>query len=162
MAQVQYQEVCSIGKLYISFLREDAASAADRMIALLAQRFGAAAILQDLGPALLGADLRAVADGAVSQCAAAVVLIGPAWISADAEGRRWLDDPTDVARLAIAAALRRGIPVAPVLVGGARMPAPSDLPPGLADLAYRQGIEYALATLSATSLSATAGFELAV
>jgi formylglycine-generating enzyme required for sulfatase activity len=115
---------------------------ADRIVERLRQRFGAAAILQDLGPAPLGADLRAVAAGALSQCAAAVVIIGPAWISgSDAEGQRWLDSPTNEARLALEAALRRGIPVAPVLVGGAHMPAPSNLPSGLADLAYRQGIE---------------------
>jgi formylglycine-generating enzyme required for sulfatase activity len=57
------------------------------------------------------------------------------------EGWRWLDNPTDPARLAVEAALRRGIPVAPVLVGGAHMPAPSDLPPSLTNFAYRQGIE---------------------
>src|SRR5262249_5439431 len=34
-------------------------------------------------------------------------------------------------------ALQRGIPVIPVLVDGARMPAPSDLPETLQDFAYR-------------------------
>ena len=131
-----------MGKLYVSFRRDGAASVADRITGLLRQRFGTAAILQDFGPAPLGADLRTVVAGALSQCAAAVVIVGPAWATGgDAEGGRWLDSTTDEVRLGIEAALRRGIPVAPLLVGGAHMPTPPELPPSLADIAYRQGIE---------------------
>jgi hypothetical protein len=52
-----------------------------------------------------------------------------------------LDDPTDLARVEAAAALRREIPVVPVLVGGAAMPSASDLPRDLEDLMRRHAHE---------------------
>jgi len=52
-----------------------------------------------------------------------------------------LDLPADAVRIEVAAALRRDIPVIPVLVQGARMPAPEALPADLADLAYRNAVE---------------------
>ena len=44
-------------------------------------------------------------------------------------------------RLEIAAALRRDIPVVPVLVRGAKVPRAEQLPADLADLAYRNAVE---------------------
>ena len=78
-----------MGRLFVLSQSGDMTGGAGRIVERLRQRFGAATILQNLGPAPLGADLRAVAAGALSQCDAAVVIIGPVWTSgADAEGRR--------------------------------------------------------------------------
>ena len=44
-------------------------------------------------------------------------------------------------RLEIAAALRRDIPVVPVLLRGAKMPRSEQLPEEIADLAYRNAVE---------------------
>ena len=71
-----------------------------------------------------------------------LALIGPEWLDAkDSTGSRRLDDPTDFVRLETAAALRRDIPVVPILVRGAKMPRPEQLPEDLKDLAYRNGAE---------------------
>ena len=56
-------------------------------------------------------------------------------------GRRRLDDPDDFVRLEIEAALTRNVRVIPILVDGARMPRPDQLPPSLAKLARRQALE---------------------
>jgi formylglycine-generating enzyme required for sulfatase activity len=63
-------------------------------------------------------------------------------------GRQWLtilnrrrDDPLDFVLLEIEAALRRGIPVIPVLVSGAAMPNHDQLPPPLQSLAFRNAIQ---------------------
>jgi hypothetical protein len=56
-------------------------------------------------------------------------------------GRTRLDNPGDFVRLEIEAALTRGVRVIPVLVDGARMPRPDQLPASLALLARRQAIE---------------------
>ena len=53
---------------------------------------------------------------------------------------RRLDDARDLARIEIASALARGIPVVPVLVGGAVMPTGEELPDEIQGLAYRNGI----------------------
>ncbi|HEX2992460.1 MAG TPA: hypothetical protein VHO49_17375, partial [Anaerolineales bacterium] len=54
--------------------------------------------------------------------------------------KKRLDDPEDFVRIEIESALRRDIPVIPLLVRGAQMPADEDLPPGLQSLVYRNGI----------------------
>ncbi|HEY4762945.1 MAG TPA: energy transducer TonB, partial [Candidatus Sulfotelmatobacter sp.] len=56
-------------------------------------------------------------------------------------GVRRLDDPADFVREEVAAALRRDIPVIPVLVRGAEMPRVEQLPETLTDLAYRNCVE---------------------
>src|SRR5687768_11397695 len=56
-------------------------------------------------------------------------LIGPDWLTVtDGDGRPRLADECDVHRREIAAALRRGATVIPVLVGDADLPRAADLP----------------------------------
>jgi hypothetical protein len=52
-----------------------------------------------------------------------------------------LYDPNDYVRIEVEAALSRKIPVIPVLVDGASMPAASSLPDSLKALARRQNVE---------------------
>jgi hypothetical protein len=69
-----------------------------------------------------------------------LVVIGRDWV-VDAHGRRRLDDPGDYVRLEIESALRGGIRIIPVLVAGAQMPAPADLPESLRPLTLRHAFE---------------------
>ena len=57
-------------------------------------------------------------------------------------GRRHtrLEMADDYVRIELSRALRRGIPVVPVHVGGARLPAADELPPELTELARRQSV----------------------
>jgi hypothetical protein len=57
------------------------------------------------------------------------------------EGKRRIDDPRDHVRLELELALTRNIPVIPVLVRKANIPAENALPPSLRSLAYRNGIQ---------------------
>ena len=71
-----------------------------------------------------------------------VVVIGPSWLTAaDADGRRRLDEPTDVVRNQIQRALAAGVIVIPVLLGRTQMPRPDELPPGLAQLPFQNGMQ---------------------
>ena len=73
----------------------------------------------------------AVSDGLIA-------VIGQDWLTAtDGAGGRRLDQPDDMVRLEIAAALERGILVIPVLVQGAQMPRSGNLPEALKELASR-------------------------
>jgi WD40 repeat protein len=68
-------------------------------------------------------------------------LIGRQWLTlTDKDGRRRLDDPNDMVRLEIEAALERDVRVIPLLVDGASMPQVPDLPDSLAKLARRQAL----------------------
>jgi hypothetical protein len=68
-------------------------------------------------------------------------IIARNWASVtDASGRRRLEDPEDYVRRELLTALESDIPVIPVLVDGATMPAPSQLPEPLAALSRRQAL----------------------
>jgi streptogramin lyase len=90
-----------------------------------------------------GVDFRRVIEDRIASSDAMVVLIGRDWVNTtDPSGTRRLDNPRDFVRLEIGAALRRpSVLVIPVLVRGAAMPAPQDLPPDLEDLAWRNALE---------------------
>lgn len=128
--------------VFISYRREDSAEEAQRLGRLLGERFGAELVFVDVEDIKPGDDFAEAIDEKVGFCDALVAVIGPRWANAaDTAGRRRLDDPADWVRLEITAALERGMKVFPVLVGGARLPAASELPAPLAKLALRQAVE---------------------
>jgi hypothetical protein len=89
-----------------------------------------------------GRDFRKAIHENVGGCSVLLAMIGPDWLETrDADGARRLDNENDYVRLEIAAALKRDIPVVPVIVRGARMPKASQLPEELRDLAYRNSVE---------------------
>ena len=128
--------------IFISYRRDDSEGQAGRLLKDLAGHFGQDAVFMDVAGIAPGRDFRRVIDEHVATCGVLLAVIGKAWITAqDASGRRRLDDPADFVRLETASALKRDIPVIPVLVHGAGMPQAEQLPPDLADLAYRNGVE---------------------
>jgi tetratricopeptide (TPR) repeat protein len=128
--------------IFISYRRADTSGYAGRLQDDLAERFGDDLIFRDVVKIQPGKDYVDVIDGALESCSAMLVVIGREWLDyRDEEGRRRLDDPTDVLRLEVAAALRRDTVVIPVLVEKATMPAADDLPEPMRDLARRQAIE---------------------
>lgn len=89
-----------------------------------------------------GKDFRKAIDESVATCSVLLAMIGQEWLETkDASGRRRLEDPQDFVRLELASALRRDIPVVPVLVRGAKMPLVERLPDDLKDLAFRNAVE---------------------
>lgn len=88
-----------------------------------------------------GVDFAEAISRAVAACQVPVAVIGPKWLTAiDQRGRRRLDDPDDLVRLGIEAALARDVRVIPILVGDAVMPDRDDLPESLAGLARRNAL----------------------
>jgi hypothetical protein len=59
----------------------------------------------------------------------------------DEDGNLRLHDPHDYARIELEEGLQRVVPIIPVLVGDARMPTASELPPSIAPLSRLQAIE---------------------
>jgi len=89
-----------------------------------------------------GRDFRKAIDQSVATCSILLAVIGQEWLELkDAHGGRRLDDPNDFVRIELASALRRDIPVVPVLVRGAKMPRVEQLPDDLKELAYRNAVE---------------------
>lgn len=128
--------------IFISYRREDAEGQAGRLFDDLVQRFGDQSVFMDVAAIEPGRDFRKAIDEHVASCGVLLALIGKNWVDArDQAGRRRLDDPLDFVRLETAAALKRDIPVVPVLVQGASMPRADQLPADMADFAFRNAIE---------------------
>ncbi len=131
-----------MGAIFISYRREDTEGHAGRLFDDLQERFGKGSVFIDVTSIALGTDFREAIDTSVSTCSVLLAMIGNRWLEVKNDaGVRRIDDPADFVRLETASALKRKIPVVPVLVHGARMPTADALPPGLQALAFRNGME---------------------
>ena len=112
-----------MGTLFINYRRGETAGEARALFNELAATLGKDSVFMDVDSIALGRDFREVLHERLASCDLMLALIGRDWAnSKDASGRRRLEDPTDFVRLEIEAALKRNIPVTPVLVQGAQMP----------------------------------------
>ncbi|CAN5800816.1 MAG: toll/interleukin-1 receptor domain-containing protein [Gemmatimonadetes bacterium] len=128
--------------IFISYRREDAEGQAGRLFHDLVANFGDGSVFMDVAGIEPGRDFRRAIDEQVATCGVLLALIGTNWLDAnDGSGRRRLDDPMDFVRLETASALKRDIPVIPVLVRGASMPRVEVLPEDLKELAFRNAVE---------------------
>ena len=128
--------------IFISYRRSDSEGEAGRLFDDLVGRFTDRAVFMDVAAIEPGRDFRKAIEESIHACSVLLAVIGQQWLeSTDDHGRRRLDDEGDYLRLEIASALRRDIPVVPVLVRGARMPHADQLPADLQDLAYRNAVE---------------------
>jgi hypothetical protein len=130
--------------IFISYRRDDAAGWAGRLSADLRAGLRGTPVFMDIDAIPPGVPYDDYIAQAVGSCDVLIALIGPHWLTVtDKAGRRRLDDPTDLTRLEILAALKRNIRVIPALVGGAEMPAADELPDALKPLGRRQAYELA-------------------
>lgn len=128
--------------IFLSYRRDDSQGEALHLFDDLRKHFGPDQVFMDVTGIDPGRDFRKAIDGAVGSCDVLIVMIGTKWLdSTDDRGRRRLDDPVDFVRMEIAAALRREIPVIPVLVQGAVMARSDQLPGELEALAWRNAFE---------------------
>ena len=128
--------------IFISYRRENTAGEARALFNDLIARLGENSVFMDVDNIALGRDFRSALQETTASCELMLVLIGRNWADAkDEGGRTRLENPADYVRLEIEAALRRNIAVTPVLVQGAHIPAPEDLPAEIRDFAYRNGFE---------------------
>jgi TIR domain-containing protein/putative peptidoglycan binding protein/hemolysin type calcium-binding protein len=125
--------------IFISYRRKDSAPYARGIFDRLAERFGADRVFMDLSIPP-GMDFVQVIEGSVRSASAVIVIIGPAWVL-NADGKHRLEDPGDFVALEVAAALADNDLVIPVLVGGAIMPKPEDLPERIRPLSRREALE---------------------
>jgi hypothetical protein len=70
-----------------------------------------------------------------------LAIIGPKWSGGGKGSYTRINDDNDPVRIEVETALKRGIPVVPVLVGGAIMPKPVTLPPDLQELSFRNAAQ---------------------
>jgi hypothetical protein len=122
--------------VFISYRRSEAAAYARGLYESLVERFGRERVFLDLKNIGLGEDFVEAITAAAESCAVMIVLVSRGW-SRGAQGQEGVDD---YVRLEVATALGRKIRVIPILIQGAAMPAPKDLPADLSPLARRNAL----------------------
>ena len=128
--------------IFVSYRRDDAEGEAGRLADDLTEIFQENSVFMDVNAIQPGRDFRKAIDESIRKCSVLLAILGPGWIdSREASGQRRLDNESDFLRLEVASALKRDIPVIPVLVRSAKMPRAEQLPGDLQELAYRNAVE---------------------
>jgi hypothetical protein len=126
--------------IFISYRREDTEWVSGLIHERLAAHFGSDAIFTDIDSIPLGVNFKKYIDKQVGECDIFLAVIGEKWLSVtDEGGRPRLQQQTDFVRLEIESALKRDIPVIPLLVGKVAIPSADELPESLRELALRNG-----------------------
>jgi hypothetical protein len=128
--------------IFINYRRDDSRGLAGRLADNLRRAFGSRAVFMDVDGMKPGLDFVKQLDAQVSQCDVVLAVIGTNWFEArDDKGQRRFDSEHDYVRIELASALKRDIPVIPVLVDGATLPPEEALPDDLKSLARRHAME---------------------
>jgi formylglycine-generating enzyme required for sulfatase activity len=133
-------------KVFINYRREDSASDAGRINDRLERELGRESLFIDVDTIPYGMDFVEVLGVGVAKCDVLLAIIGSRWL--EALNRR-LDSEDDFVRIEIAAALKRNIPVIPILLDGAPMPKAERLPDDLKALARRHALDVRYASFHA-------------
>jgi hypothetical protein len=125
------------GKIFISYRRDDSADHVHGVAQYLDRQFGRGSVYLDVDMHA-GVHFPQELERRLDQSSALLALIDPRWLDSRDDAGRRLENPSDWVRLEIRRALVRGIPVIPVLVGGAAIPSKSDLPSDMQGLLEHQ------------------------
>ena len=116
-------------RVFISYRRDDTGPAAGRVYDRLSHLLSKSNVFFDVSTIGGGEDFYKKITSEIGRSDAALVFIGDKWsepVQPTGKARLW--DPDDYVRAELRAALVRPILVLPILVAGARMPKPEQLP----------------------------------
>jgi type II secretory pathway pseudopilin PulG len=132
-----------MASIFINYRRDDSSGWVGHLSQDLHAAFGDDEVFEDIADIEPGTDFTEAIEKKLDSVNVLLAVIGPRWVAAADKktGRRRLDDPDDLVRKEIATALRRGIRVVPVLVGGASLPSAEELPDDLKGLLRRNACE---------------------
>ncbi len=127
--------------IFISYRRDDSREITGRICDRLNNRFGKKTVFRDVDSIPAGVDFRDHIGETINRCGALVAIIGNSWLDAtNSKGELRLGLADDPLSVEIETALNKDIPVIPVLVKGASMPDPDELPEQIRPLAFRNAI----------------------
>jgi predicted ATPase len=132
----------SPASVFINYRREDSGGHAGRLFDALSSRLSDTRVFIDIDGIAPGEDFVQAIEETLAGCHTVLVLIGRSWTTvSDEAGVTRLGKADDLVRAEIEIALRRGVRVIPVLVGGSTMPAAAELPASIAALARQNAFE---------------------
>jgi WD40 repeat protein len=125
-------------KIAISYRRSDSEAMTGRIFDRLIARYGKDAIFRDIDDIPLGIDFRQHINEILLKTNILLAIIGPEWLGQ--RGKR-IQEEADPVRVEVETAMRRKVPIIPVLIGITKMPTAEQLPPGLKDFAFRNAVK---------------------
>jgi len=129
-------------KIFISYRRADSENTMWRINDHLEHEFDSESIFIDVDKLPAGKDFREELQKALALADVVLVIIGKIWLTVTGDdGKRRLDDEGDFVRMEVEMALQReNCLVIPVVVNGATMPNPNELPVPLRPIQYRNAV----------------------
>jgi hypothetical protein len=125
-----------MAKIIISYRRADSTAIAGRIRDRLAGQYGASLVFMDVEDIPFGTDFRDHIRNELLRSDLLLVIVGREWLGKAADGTARIQSETDPVRIEVETALLNAIPVIPVLVNGAHVPEPTDLPENLRNFAF--------------------------
>ncbi|MEL6956541.1 MAG: toll/interleukin-1 receptor domain-containing protein [Pseudomonadota bacterium] len=123
--------------IFISYRRSDSSDVCGRLYDRLVAEFGQTHVFRDVDSINPGYDFQDIIDRHIDKSDVGLVLIGPDWAGFEGGDVARLQRGEDFVRIEVAALLKKGIPVIPVLVRGAKVPPAETFPEDLSPLVRR-------------------------
>lgn len=130
-------------KIAISYRRSDTSAMSGRIFDRLAAHYGKHCVFMDVDNIPIGSDFRAHIGETLRRTDVVLAVIGAAWLHGQHGGAARIRQEDDPVRMEIETALSRGAPIIPVLVDGAKMPDPAELPQSFGSFAFLNAAEVA-------------------
>jgi WD40 repeat protein len=127
-------------KITISYRRADSEAMTGRIFDRLIARYGKEAIFRDIDDIPAGIDFRQHINETLLKTGVLLAIVGPKWLGSS-RGVERINGESDPVRVEVETALRRRLPIIPVLIGNTRMPGSDQLPPSLKDFAFRNAVK---------------------
>ena len=129
-------------KIAISYRRADSEAMTGRIFDRLIAHYGKEAIFRDIDDIPPGIDFRVHINQTLLKTHILLAIVGPQWVGMASDGSAdRIQEETDPVRVEVETALRRRVPLIPVLIGSTKMPSSDQLPPGLKDFAFRNAVK---------------------
>ena len=128
-------------RIFISYRRSDSEDITGRIYDRFVTRYGESSVFMDVEAIPPGVDFREHVTEWIASCDVLLVIVGNDWLeSSGSDNQRRLEDPLDPVRIELSAALKRDVPVIPVLIGDTLIPSADQLPEEIESFAYRNAV----------------------
>src|ERR1700726_3259305 len=129
-------------KIATSHPRAGSEGMAGRIFDRLIAHYGKDAIFRDIDDIPPGIDFRVHINQTLLKTHILLAIVGPQWLGMATDGSAdRIQEESDPVRVEVETALRRRVPLIPVLIGSTKMPSSDLLPPSLKDFAFRNAVK---------------------
>ena len=130
-----------MAKIFVSYRREDTEAITHRICEHLDTNFGKRNVFIDAGGIPPGSNFPDHILKTLAECDFLLAVVGPNWLKPGVDGHARLFDEADWVRLEIDTALKKKLPVIPLLIGDVTMPSDKQLPDVLHEFASLQWLK---------------------